>query len=97
MSERLSSLRGRLRKIEQQLAVIARLNVLAKCNCDETKFFVVFSDEERETVLNVRCPAHGRRRIAGIVNMVLRGPDGKRIGRGEFPVGAFSRRSRPTT
>jgi len=97
MSERLSSLRRRLRKIEQQLAANARRNGLANCNCDETKFVVVYSDEEREAVRNVRRPAHGCRRIGGIVYMRLLGPDGKRVGRGEFPVGAFSRRSRPAT
>jgi len=93
MSERLAAYRRRLAKVERQLAVIARRSELANCNCDKTTRVVVWS-EELEAVRNVRCPAHGFRRIGVIAVIEYIGPDGKRVGRGEYPIGAFSRESR---
>jgi len=67
MSGRLTSYRRRLAKVERHLAVIARRSELANCNCDKTKTIIVHSDEELKAAHNVRCPAHGRRRVGFIV------------------------------
>ena len=74
MSEKLSSLRKRLAKVERKMADIVRREELANCNCKQSSDFTVLSDdgaEEFEAEMNLPCPAHGFRRLGRIMHVAV--------------------------
>jgi hypothetical protein len=72
MSAKLSSVRKRLAKLEQEQADRARREELADCNCPELKSAVSFlavCPGQFEGEINTKCPVHGFRRFGEIVVM----------------------------
>jgi hypothetical protein len=67
MSQKLSSLRRRLVKVQQRMADIARREELADCNCPVTTFVTSGRPEEFESEMNLPCPSHGFRRLGRII------------------------------
>jgi hypothetical protein len=83
MSGRLSSLSGRLAKVEQQQADRARREELADCNCPALKSTLswlvpIFPEPVAalEAELNRMCPVHGLRRFGAITIVNFVKPDG---------------------
>jgi hypothetical protein len=79
MSAKLSSLRKRLDKLEQEQADRARREELADCNCPELKSAVSFlavCPRKFEEEINTTCPVHGLRRFGKIVIMDFVNLDG---------------------
>src|SRR3989442_523478 len=68
MSGKLPSLRKRLAKVEQKLVDVATEQESAKCNCRDFTFADEHCPEEFEAEMNRTCPAHGFRRLGGIVH-----------------------------
>jgi hypothetical protein len=69
MSAKLSSLRKRLAKLEQEQADRAKVVELANCNCPELKCAVPFlavCPAKLEAEMNKTCPVHGLRRFGQI-------------------------------
>ena len=79
MSAKLTSLRKRLAKLEQEQADRAKVEELADCNCPKFKstlsFLAVFP-EALEAEMNETCPVHGLRRFGDIVITEFVNPDG---------------------
>jgi hypothetical protein len=79
MPAKLSSLRKRLDKLEQEQADRAKVEELANCNCPELKSavsFLAFCPEQFEEEINKTCPVHGLRRFGEIAIMDFVNPDG---------------------
>jgi hypothetical protein len=79
MSAKLSSLRKRLVKLEQEHADRVRREELENCNCPELKSdgsFLAVWPEALEAEMNETCPVHGLRRFGEIVIMDCVKPDG---------------------
>lgn len=75
MSRKLSSLNGRLAKVEQQMADQARRAELANCNCEHVGTLAITSQPEKfEAEMNLPCPAHGVRRLGRIMQLVFIDP-----------------------
>jgi hypothetical protein len=73
MSRKLSGLRRRLAKAEQQMAGLARREELVNCNCKLVSWTVAGSAEEFEAEMNLPCPSHGFRRLGMIFQIVPAG------------------------
>jgi hypothetical protein len=79
MSAKLSSLRKRLAKLEQEQADRARVEELANCNCPELKSaasYLAVCPSKFEKDINETCPVHGLRRFGTIVIMDFVNMDG---------------------
>jgi hypothetical protein len=71
MSAKLSNLRKRLAKLEQEQADKAKREELANCNCPELKTggYTAFCPAGFREEMNTMCPVHGLRRFGKIVIM----------------------------
>lgn len=70
MSEKLSSLRKRMAKLERNVADIAHREKLVNCNCQELTIAQDHQPEEFEREMNLPCPSHGLRRLGKIIHIV---------------------------
>ena len=79
MSAKLSSLRTRLVKLEQEQAERAQREALADCNCPEIKSaisFLALESKQFEAEMNETCPVHGFRRLGELHPMIFVKPNG---------------------
>lgn len=67
MSGKLSSLSRRLTRIERQLIGATMRAGLANCNCQEEYLAGPDKPGEFEAAMNLKCPAHGFRRLGAIL------------------------------
>jgi hypothetical protein len=74
MSAKLSNLRKRLAKLEQEQADRAKREELANCNCPE--HFLAVCPAAFRAEMNTACPVHGLRRFGRIDIMDFVKPDG---------------------
>ena len=67
MSQKLSSIRRRLAKVQQQMAEIARREELSNCNCRDMTDADDQRPEKFEREMNLPCPTHGLRRLGTLI------------------------------
>jgi hypothetical protein len=77
MSGKLSSLRKRLAKAEQEITYLARRAGLANCTCTSRTLAVDGQAEKFEAEMNLPCPAHGFRRLGKILHIRFVDRDGR--------------------
>jgi hypothetical protein len=77
----LSNLSRRLAIVEQRVADTARREKLSNCNCfpqDPERLgipFLATNEKEFEAQINLRCPAHGFRRLGKLIVLTIVNPD----------------------
>ncbi len=76
MSEKLSGMRRRISKVEQQVADKARRENLLDCNCRLWTCAISGKEKEFEAEMNLVCPVHGFRQLGVIIHsQIIRAKD----------------------